>query len=412
MKKTKNSIKISFTGDILCDFPELKYSKKNRYNFKNMFDKLDLKENCNLLVGNLETPICPLLPYTFEPYSFNSPTNFIKELKNIGFDVLSIANNHCFDRGELGAINTIRNLKKINIVPSGIYYKSEKNYDVINLNGKKIAFVSYTYGTNYNHNHYFLDSDSKIKVNLLKKQDNGTIYSKYNYVFNFLKRYFKSSTIWKLLAKTKKKITKKETKNIKAYIKDDLDNSEWIIDDNYMDELIKTIKEAKSESDIVIFLLHSGGQFNAEVGSFTQKIVDTISHSDVDLIIGNHPHIVQKFKIMNKKPIFYSLGNFSFSPISDYVNFDCKPNYSLKVNMYISNNNIYYTFEILKMVVENDTKHSSVVNTYDLVKKSSTKEKENLIKDCNYIINRVFDTIDIKYVSSLSKEYSINKEEY
>lgn len=412
MKNLKSSLKISFTGDILCDFPELKYAKKRKYNFKNMFENLKLKENSDLLIGNLETPICSLLPYTFEPYSFNSPIKFLQELKKIGFDILSIANNHCLDRGELGAIRTIEELKNFNIIPSGIYYKNQENYDVVELKGKKIAFISYTYGTNYNHNHYYLGNNSKIKVNLLKKQDNGIIYSKFNYVLTFLKRYFKSTTIWKILKCLKNLFNSKKANDVKAYIKDDINNSEWIIDNKYIERIEETIKNAKSNADVVIFLLHSGGQFNAEVGSFSKKIVDIISKSDVDIIIGNHPHIVQKYEIVNGKPVFYSLGNFSFSPMSDYVNFECKPDYSLKVNMYISENDIKYSFEILKTIADKKTNHSAIVNTYDLEKKLSTSEKEILINDCNYIINRVYDTRDIKYITNLSKEYLIDKGEY
>ena len=231
-------------------------------------------------------------------------------------------------------------------------------------------------------------------------------------MLTFLKRYFKSTTIGKILKCLKNLFNSKKANDVKAYIKDDINNSEWIIDNKYIERIEETIKNAKSNADVVIFLLHSGGQFNAEVGSFSKKIVDIISKSDVDIIIGNHPHIVQKYEIVNGKPVFYSLGNFSFSPMSDYVNFECKPDYSLKVNMYISENDIKYSFEILKTIADKKTNHSAIVNTYDLEKKLSTSEKEILINDCNYIINRVYDTRDIKYITNLSKEYLIDKGEY
>ena len=78
MKKLDKKIKISFTGDILCDLPELKYLKKNKMNYSEIFYKYDVKDDSDFLVGNLETPICSILPYTFEPYSFNTPLDLQK----------------------------------------------------------------------------------------------------------------------------------------------------------------------------------------------------------------------------------------------------------------------------------------------------------------------------------------------
>ncbi len=412
MKNLKNSFKISFTGDILCDYPELKYSQKNNYNFNSIFNNLKIKEDCDFLVGNLETPICSFLPYTFEPYSFNSPKNFVYELKKIGFDLLSIANNHCLDRGIIGAKSTINVLKKIDIIPSGIYTNFDKNYNVCKIKNKKIAFISYTYGTNYTHNHFFLKEDSSIHVNLLKRQSNDIFYSKFNYLFNFIKNYLKSSFLWTLAVIVKNKILKNRNIGKKAYIKDDIDSSDWIIDHEYLNNMITTIKNAKNESDFVIFLLHSGGQFNSEVGTYTRKIVDIITKQDVDLVIGNHPHIVQCFEIVNKKPVFYSLGNFTFSPMSKYVNFEYKPDYSIKVNCYVKDNILKFSFEILKVTSNKENNHSSVVNTYELKSSLSKKELFKLIDDCNFIINRVKNTKDIKYIDSLAKEYFINEEEY
>ena len=111
MEESREIYKISFTGDILCDYPEYKYIKKNKCGFCSIFEEINLKEKNEILVGNLETPICDKLPYTYEPFLFNSPYAFLNEVKKCGFDILSIANNHCLDRGHIGALKTIKNIK-------------------------------------------------------------------------------------------------------------------------------------------------------------------------------------------------------------------------------------------------------------------------------------------------------------
>lgn len=413
MKRKNNKICISFTGDILCDFPELKYMKQNHYTFDEMFVDIKLKtDKEELLIGNLETPICPYLPYTFEPFSFNSPPSFVKSLSKLGFDLVSVANNHCLDRGALGAKSTLKYLKKNNIIPSGIYYDNEKNYDIIKKNDIKIAFISYTYGTNYNHNHYYLKKNNQIKVNLLKPQNNqnAQIYNHKNYIYTFIKNYIKHTLLWKTLANIKHKIKKDTTTHKKAMIIDNIGNDEWVINETHLNNLKTTIENAKKEADIVILLLHSGGQFNKDVGTFTKKLVDNISKMPVDLIIGNHPHIVQQFKLVNAKPVFYSLGNFIFSPHSEYINFTYKPDYSLKINCYIDNNKkISFTFNILKTIAHNNN-HATIQDTFDLYNTLNETEKKSLISDCNFIINRLYNTDNIKYIETLKNEYILETE--
>lgn len=403
--------KISFTGDILCDFPEYKYIKENKLNFDILFKEIRLKEKDEILVGNLETPICDELPYTFEPFSFNSPYSFLKEVKKSGFDILSVSNNHCLDRGHFGAIKTIKNIKSLEIEPIGIYFPKDKNYNIIEINGKKIAFISYTYGTNYSHNHCFLNRN-KLNINILKTpllEDNR----KYNFLEYYLyniKSYFKYTKIYLTLKGLKNYLFSKNTSNLnlgKSYIIDDLNNKEWKIDISEINKLKKTVSEAKKESDNIIFLLHSGGQFNKEVGTFTKEIVDILTKLPIDIVIGNHPHVVQKFEIVNDKPVFYSLGNFLFSPNSEYVNFKYKPQYSIKVNTYWDNAEIAkINIEILK-VVELDKNHAQIVNTFEYIDNCDMNERIKLKEDCNFILNTVFNTENKKYINKLEKEYNV-----
>lgn len=209
--ENENLIKISFTGDILCDFPELKYMRKNHYNFEEIFKEISLKEPGEYLVGNLETPICSFFPYTFEPFSFNSPKKFANTIKDIGFNLVSIANNHCLDRGIHGAKFTKKFLQKINLIPSGIYMENEDCFEIVKINELKVAFLSYTYGTNYMHNHCRISKKNKLQVNLLKKQEiNNVNFTKINTIRTNIKLFAKSTRLWKTLAKIKKRIQRKK----------------------------------------------------------------------------------------------------------------------------------------------------------------------------------------------------------
>ena len=68
----------------------------------------------------------------------------------MGVDVLTTSNNHSMDTGYNGLINTIEKLDELGFAHTGTF-KSQEDKDSIlikDVNGVKIAFLSYTYGTN------------------------------------------------------------------------------------------------------------------------------------------------------------------------------------------------------------------------------------------------------------------------
>ena len=112
MYNNKNIIKISFVGDIMCEYPYLKASKKKgKYNFDKTFEFLKkYLKNSDYVIGNLETPISNILGYTYDYYQFNTPESLLKSLKDAGFDLLTTANNHCLDRRIEGLKQTMLNI--------------------------------------------------------------------------------------------------------------------------------------------------------------------------------------------------------------------------------------------------------------------------------------------------------------
>ena len=132
--------------------------------------------------GNLETTFAGESNKGYTGYPmFNSPSELGVALKNIGLDVLSTANNHSMDRFEKGIISTLDALDEIGIAHTGTY-RSEEERDTIlvkEVNGIKIAFLSFTYGTNgipvpsgkeYLVN--LIDEDLMLEqINLAKEQD-------------------------------------------------------------------------------------------------------------------------------------------------------------------------------------------------------------------------------------------------
>lgn len=73
-------------------------------------------------------------------YTFGMPTRYAKHLKDVGFDVMSIANNHSSDFGAPGRISTRKTLQEYGIIHSG-YDPADIPY--MDVKGRKVAVVSF-----------------------------------------------------------------------------------------------------------------------------------------------------------------------------------------------------------------------------------------------------------------------------
>lgn len=148
------TIKMAVIGDIMChnsNYFDAYNESTGRYDFSYVF--ADIKEelqSADITVGNLETTFAgPERGYTSYP-TFNTPEALANNLKEIGVDLLSTANNHSLDKGYSGLESTIAYLDQEGIAHTGTFTSQESQNAVVvqNVNGINIAFLSFTYGTN------------------------------------------------------------------------------------------------------------------------------------------------------------------------------------------------------------------------------------------------------------------------
>lgn len=152
-KNLIDTITISVVGDLMCHTQQIKDAKLSdgSFDFSHTFEFVKhILEKADLTIGNLET-VLGGADKNFSGYPlFNSPDEFALAIKEAGFDLLVTANNHCLDRGFYGLERTIKILESLGIKQSGTYITEENSEKILFLEIKnvKIAFLSYTYGTN------------------------------------------------------------------------------------------------------------------------------------------------------------------------------------------------------------------------------------------------------------------------
>ena len=137
-------ITVSATGDIIMGSAPNRLPPNGGAGF---FDSVrdDLKSD--LVMGNLEQPLtedtgaskCGSPP---EPncYAFRSPPSYAAHLKEAGFQLMNLANNHTRDFGSQGALNTRSALDAAGVKYTG----GEDEITVVMVKGIKVAVVGFS----------------------------------------------------------------------------------------------------------------------------------------------------------------------------------------------------------------------------------------------------------------------------
>ncbi len=166
-------VNISAVGDILCNEELLKDAKKDEnYDFSNMFSEVaKYTKESDMAIGTFESNIVD-----GENYSgigkYNSPNEFLKAIKNTGINILSVAHNHSLDYGVAGLNETVEKIHNEEISVTGIKNNTENENstftgNIKEINGVKIAVLSYTYGLS---NESELTEEEKAYANLYEEE--------------------------------------------------------------------------------------------------------------------------------------------------------------------------------------------------------------------------------------------------
>ena len=253
-KKDYATLNLTVVGDFLFESPYYKSiengdSKDLYFNrVKSYFNDDDISiGNMEVVIGNDNMKI------SGDGYNFCAPSWIGPLVSSLDLEVLSTANNHSYDRGVEGINSTIDYFKNnTDIVTLGTEKQGNtRKTRIIEKNGLKIGFSSFTLGTNIKPN--------KENVSLIN--------------------YYKD-----------------------PYTKEILKN-----------QISEEISYLKKNADIIITLMHWGTEFTFYPNDEQKEMANYLNSLGVDIIVGSHSHSIQPIEIIGedkKTLVYYSLGNF------------------------------------------------------------------------------------------------------
>ena len=146
--------RILAVGDLLMHTPLVTTSAlpDGGWDFKPLFAPVrPWLEGADFAIANLETTLTgPAYPWAGYPV-FNTPPEFARDVKAVGFDALTHANNHSLDYGEYGLKQTSEALERYGVPHTGTSRTPAERESILVVNvapNIKMAVLAYAYGTN------------------------------------------------------------------------------------------------------------------------------------------------------------------------------------------------------------------------------------------------------------------------
>ena len=140
---------IRVVGDIMVHEKQLEAAcvDGDAYEFDSFFTSIAPSiQRADVAIGNLETVFMgEEKPYTGFP-KFNTPDSLADTLRRVGFDVLTMANNHAFDHRLAGVERTIRVLEErgLQTVGANASPETERRYLLLEKTGIRLGILAYT----------------------------------------------------------------------------------------------------------------------------------------------------------------------------------------------------------------------------------------------------------------------------
>jgi hypothetical protein len=78
------------------------------------------------------------------------------------------------------------------------------------------------------------------------------------------------------------------------------------------ESIVSEIERLSSTTDYIVVYPHWGVEYQSQPTAQQRQLAQLWIDNGADIIVGHHPHIVQRIEMYQGKPIFYSLGNTLF----------------------------------------------------------------------------------------------------
>jgi len=74
--------------------------------------------------------------------------------------------------------------------------------------------------------------------------------------------------------------------------------------------LCREIRRLKTEGHLAVVCIHWGNAFQKRLAQYQQPLARALGEAGCDLVLGHHPHTIHGIEVIDGMPVLYSVGNF------------------------------------------------------------------------------------------------------
>lgn len=236
------------------------------------------------------------------------------DLKAIGFDLMSRANNHATDWGLEGMRQTSKALDEAGIVHAGVgeHRAAARAARYFDTDKGRVALISMasTFTPLSRSAPPAGEAPGRPGVNALRTTRHSFVTEE---ELRFLRKIRDEQPAGSIRTPEKEPPDELDLFGVRYKVSDHRGFT-YTIDPIDEAEVLKSVRAAKELSDFVIVTIHAHepGNWSQEPADFLPKLAHAAIDAGADEFIGHGPHQLRGIEIYKGKPIFYSLGNFVF----------------------------------------------------------------------------------------------------
>lgn len=83
------------------------------------------------------------------------------------------------------------------------------------------------------------------------------------------------------------------------------------------ERLLEQVRTADGKSDVVIVAMHWGTEYSMEANQEQRTLAAQLAQAGADIIVGNHPHVIQPVEWIGDTICYYAMGNMVSAQINE-----------------------------------------------------------------------------------------------
>lgn len=262
------AISIALVGDVFISRDNF---GPDRTSDEPFLEVVELLKSADIAFGNFEIPLSQRGYPADKFITIRTSPDRARDVRRMGLDVVSLANNHIMDYGPDALFDTMAALDREDVqhVGAGASLTDAVKLGVREVAGRRIGFLAWS----------TILPPGAPATDVRPGVAPIAIHTGYEVVVRLLEAPSSPPVLT------------------------------WV-DPMGEERAVEQVARAREDVDYLVVSVHWGADFGDDLADYERPLGHSLIRAGADLVIGNHPHTIRGIELYHDKPILYGLGLF------------------------------------------------------------------------------------------------------